>query len=117
MSNKYPPPSNYASYYPTTLRQTSRWCTPASLYFAISMVSLIVIAAQNITGPNTVMRIGSIQTNVPNVLFIILLKFLYILFWTWILNLICKDGYTAVSWIIVLVPLIMSAMIMIFAVS
>lgn len=104
---KYPPPIN----------QSTKWCTPASLYFAISMVSLIIIAAQNITGPNTVMRIGSIQTNVPNVLFLILLKFLFILFWTWILNLICKDGYSTISWIIVLVPLLMSVMIMLFAVS
>jgi hypothetical protein len=97
--------------------RTTRWCTPASLYFAISMVSLIIVAAQNITGPNTVMRIGSVQTNVPNVLFIILFKFGFILFWTWILNLICKDGYSTVSWIIVLVPLIMSVFIMLFAVS
>jgi hypothetical protein len=109
--------SKYSYQMVSPIDRTTRWCTPASLYFAISMISLIIVAAQNLTGSNTVMRIGSVQTNVPNVLFIMVLKFLFIIFWTWVLNLICKDGYSTVSWIIVLVPLLMSVAIMIFAVS
>ena len=33
-------------------------------------------------------------------------KLLYILFWTWILNLMCKAGATEIAWFLVLLPLI-----------
>jgi hypothetical protein len=31
-------------------------------------------------------------------------KLIYVLFWTYILNLICKDGHVGVSWLLVLLP-------------
>jgi hypothetical protein len=34
-------------------------------------------------------------------------KALYILFWTFILNSLCKAGYKEVSWFLVLLPLIL----------
>lgn len=39
-------------------------------------------------------------------LFIQLIHFIYIIFWTWILNLICKAGYKIISWLLILVPFI-----------
>jgi hypothetical protein len=34
-------------------------------------------------------------------------ELLYIFFWTWVLNLICKDGHTTISWLLVLFPFIL----------
>ena len=36
-----------------------------------------------------------------------LFKALYILFWTFVLNAICKAGYKEVSWFMVLLPIIL----------
>ena len=80
-------------------------CAPAYIYFVISAVFLIlaVIFVSN----------GSLDTNVfcldenctkPGVAFIIVLKFVFILFWTWILNFICKSGYPAAAWFLLLLP-------------
>jgi hypothetical protein len=33
-------------------------------------------------------------------------KLTFILLWTWILNLICRDGYPVISWILVFLPFI-----------
>jgi hypothetical protein len=37
---------------------------------------------------------------------IFIIKVVYILFWTWILNLICSAGAPGVAWFLVLLPLI-----------
>jgi hypothetical protein len=33
---------------------------------------------------------------------IFIIKIVYVIFWTWVLNLICQQGYTPVSWLLVL---------------
>jgi len=38
---------------------------------------------------------------------IFIIKVVYILFWTWILNLMCKDGYTNIAWFLVLLPFVL----------
>jgi hypothetical protein len=43
---------------------------------------------------------------------VFLVKIVYILFWTWILNLICKDGHTGIAWFLVLIPFILLFVIM-----
>jgi hypothetical protein len=40
-------------------------------------------------------------------LLLFVVKLIYILFWTWILNLICKDGHSGISWLLVLVPFVL----------
>jgi len=35
------------------------------------------------------------------------MKVLYILFWTWVLNLMCKGGYKNVAWFLVLLPFVL----------
>jgi hypothetical protein len=80
-------------------------CTPALVYFILSMISTILIIIQNLGNSNT-FCMGSFSCDVPNTSVIIILKILYILFWTWILNIICKNGYSEISWFIVLFPFI-----------
>jgi len=81
-------------------------CTPARVYFIISMVFIILSVFQNI-GNNKIYKLGSFSSDVPNTFLIFLVKLIYILFWTWILNLICKDGHSEISWFLVMVPFIL----------
>ena len=39
-------------------------------------------------------------------IFFHLVHLIYIVFWTWVLNLICKAGYKLISWLLILVPFI-----------
>lgn len=78
-------------------------CSPAFVYFSISMLSLIVMIIQNRNNTNTYC-VGPYECNVENTYMVFAMKFVYILFFTWILDVICKRGHTSVSWFIVLFP-------------
>jgi hypothetical protein len=81
-------------------------CTPAYVYFAISVIFLIVVYTQNYYNQN-VYCLGSYSCDVTNVWLIFAMKIIYILFWTWILNLICLAGIPALSWFFVLFPFVL----------
>ena len=81
-------------------------CNPALFYFVISIVGLLMVAFQNM-GNNHELMIGSTMLNLENSPVIFIVKLLYILFWTWILNLICKDGHSGISWLLVFLPFIL----------
>jgi hypothetical protein len=81
-------------------------CTPAMLYFLISMIAYVAALLQNL-GNYESYNLGNFSCKVPNTILIFIVKLMYILFWTWILNLICKDGYTIISWLLVLFPFIL----------
>jgi H+/Cl- antiporter ClcA len=51
--------------------------------------------------------VGMYSCNVPSCIAVFIVKIIYILFWTWILNLICKDGHTGIAWFLVLLPFIL----------
>ncbi len=80
-------------------------CTPSMVYFIISMVALLAVILQNI-GNNDRFHLGNFNCRVPSTIALLIAKVIYILFWTWILNLICKDGYPMISWLLVLLPFI-----------
>jgi hypothetical protein len=81
-------------------------CTPAQLYLAISLFAIISMLIQN-CDDNTVYRVGDMAVKTPchNLAFFAV-KILYVFLWTWILNVLCKKGFTGVSWLLVLLPLI-----------
>jgi len=81
-------------------------CTPSQVYFVLSIISLVVILLQNLGNTNSY-HLGSFSCRVPNTALVFIIKLVYILFWTWILNLICKDGHTMISWVLVLFPLVL----------
>jgi hypothetical protein len=81
-------------------------CTPAMVYFLISMVSIILIGLQNL-GNNGQYCVGSFSCETTSVVSIFLVKIVYVVFWTWLLNIICKSGYETVSWVIVLLPFLL----------
>lgn len=89
--------------FPKTFKEL---CTPSAVYFIVSIVSLIMILLQNL-GNSSSYHIGNFSCRVPSTILVFIIKLIYILFWTWILNLICKDGHTGISWFLVLFPFIL----------
>jgi len=81
-------------------------CTPAYVYLVISSVALVVMFMQNI-GNTKIYCLGSYSCDVSNTPMIFVIKLIYILFWTWLLNIICRGGATAFAWALVLLPFIM----------
>jgi len=81
-------------------------CTPAYVYLVISTIALVIMAFQNLGNVN-MYCIGSYSCNVTSVFMIFVLKALYILFWTWVLNVICRGGAPGLAWFFVLLPYIL----------
>jgi predicted permease len=89
--------------FPTNLKQL---CTPSYVYFIISVLAIAIAVVQNI-GNSKTYTFGSFSCNVPSCMLIFVLKIVYIVFWTWILNLMCKDGHTGIAWFLVLFPFVL----------
>ena len=84
----------------------SQLCTPSVVYFVISIIGVVVSIFQNM-GNSQKYCLGSFACNVPSTIAVFIVKFVYIFFWTWVLNLMCKDGYTNIAWFLVLIPFIL----------
>ena len=80
-------------------------CTPAYVYLVISLIVLVVMGFQNL-GNSTEYCAGSYSCAVSSTVLVFMMKLVYVAFWTWVLNLICKAGAPIVSWILVLLPLL-----------
>ena len=81
-------------------------CTPAYVYLVISVITILVIALQNL-GNNNVYCLGSMYCEVNNKWTIFILEFIYILLWTWFLNFLCSQGLEIASWVLVLIPYVL----------
>lgn len=92
-------------------KKLSDLCTPALVYFVLSFIGILISVIQNIGNSNKY-SLGMFSCKVPNTTVVFIVKILYILFWTWILNLICKDGHSGISWLFVLLPFILLFVIM-----
>lgn len=84
----------------------TKLCPPAEFYLVISMIALVMMSFQNI-GNKDMYCLGEYSCVVPNTISIFFIKLVYILFWTWLLNIICKGGASWLSWVIALFPLIL----------
>ena len=87
-------------------KKLNQLCNPAKFYFIISMIALVIMLLQNL-GYNNSYHVGSFSCRVPSTILVFIVKLIYILFWTWVLNLICKDGHTGISWLLVLLPFLL----------
>ena len=94
--------------FPTKLSQL---CSPSYVYFIISALAIVISAIQNM-GNNNKYTLGMFSCRVPSCIGVFLGKIIYILFWTWILNLMCKDGHSEIAWFLVLLPFVMLFVIM-----
>ena len=79
-------------------------CDPAKFYFVIATISYILILLQNLGGSR--FTLGSYSCRHSNPILLLVVQALYILFWTWLLNLICKLNKN-ISWVIVLFPFLL----------
>ena len=87
-------------------KKIGQLCSPALLYFSISIFVVVYTIFQNL-GNDRMYRVGGYSCMVPSTMLIFAVKIIYILFWTWILNLMCKDGYSNIAWFLVLLPFIL----------
>ena len=93
--------------FPNKLNQL---CTPSLVYFVISVIGLAMAVIQNL-GNNNRYNLGSFSCQVPSCMAIFIIKVVYVLFWTWILNLMCRDGHVEIAWFLVLLPFILLAIV------
>ena len=63
-------------------------CSPALLYFIMAILCIIVLMANQVS------------------LVVIMIKMVFVIAWTWVLNFFCNKGYSIVSWIFVITPFI-----------
>lgn len=63
-------------------------CTPAKIYFAIAVVASVIALFRGIS-------FGAV-----------FLKLIFAFMWTYILGWLCKKGFSAISWFLVLLPYI-----------
>jgi len=80
-------------------------CTPATIYFVISLIGLILVGVNNLDNNDRVC-VGDYNCYVGNNTTIFIINAIYILFWTFVLDLMCKAGYASLSWFILLLPFI-----------
>lgn len=80
-------------------------CTPATIYFVISLIGLILVGVNNLDN-NDKICVGDYNCYVGNNTTIFIINAIYILFWTFVLDLMCKAGYSSLSWFILLLPFI-----------
>jgi len=81
-------------------------CSPALLYFIVSAIFYGIIYMQN-AGNIDVYCVGNYFCQSNNLSALFLIKALYILIWTWILNILCSAGLGWLSWLLVIVPFVL----------
>jgi hypothetical protein len=87
------------------MKRVQALCNPAMFYLVISGISFLFILLQNLNNPNEYC-VGTMKCTTENKAIVFIGKVLYILFWTWIIDLMCKGGYTKVAWFILFLPFI-----------
>uniref|UniRef100_A0A6C0C4W0 Uncharacterized protein n=1 Tax=viral metagenome TaxID=1070528 RepID=A0A6C0C4W0_9ZZZZ len=82
-------------------------CTPAQIYFFLSMSSLLAIMSQNSMHSN-IYKVGSYSVPTPfNNMVTFLVKIASIVIWTYILKYLCDHGFLSMAWFLVLIPIIL----------
>ena len=101
-------------------KQIRSLCTPAQIYFFISMLSILAMLSQNAMQSHTY-RVGtySVQSPFTNIV-TFLFKIISVVIWTYILKYLCDHGFKGVAWFLVLLPLVfmfvmIGAVMLIFA--
>ena len=89
-----------------TMKLIKKLCTPAYVYLVISVIAIVSLMFQN-SGNVDVYCIGNYECPVPNTALIFFVEFLYVAFWTFVLDSICKAGHKQFSWFLVLFPFIL----------
>ena len=78
-------------------------CAPALTYLVISLIALAVSGLQNARNTNAY-AVGHLSYPVQSTAYVFILKIIWFLFWTWLLNVLCSKGYKTVAWVLVAIP-------------
>lgn len=89
-----------------TFNVIKKLCTPAYVYLVISVVAIVVMMFQN-GGNSDMYCVGSFECPVPSTTVVFIFEFLYVAFWTFVLDSICKAGHKKFSWFLVLLPFVL----------
>ena len=65
-------------------------CAPAKFYLVVSIFSFLFMFIQNL-GNDQIFCLGELGCYSENSIYILLFKSIYIVFWTWLLNIICRN--------------------------
>ena len=85
-------------------------CGPAHLYLVVSVVVIALLIAQNLLNGNlNELCVGTYKCDVPNVMLVLAMKALYVVFWTVVLDALCKYGLKNFAWVLVLFPFVLFA--------
>lgn len=83
-------------------------CEPAMLYLLVGVIGIVGILVQNLSnGDDRTFCVGNYECDMINKTTGLIMQLIYVLFWTWLLNTLCKRGYVKVSWVIVLFPFLL----------
>jgi hypothetical protein len=86
-------------------------CSPSRFYLGLSIFAMLLLLVQNfVNGDINELCVGSFKCNFPHVILLFVFQILYVSFWTWFLNYLCKKGLKTLSWFIVLIPFLLSAL-------
>ncbi len=86
----------------------SNLCTPAKLYFIISMILLAVSLYYDITrNDKDKICLGNLSCKIESKPVFYVLNILFILLWAFILNILCSFGWSKLSWFLFLFPYIL----------
>ncbi len=88
------------------MKRIESLCNPAMFYLVISGISYLLILLQNVNNPNE-LCVGDMKCTTENKTMVFIVKALYIMFWTFVLDFICKRGYTKIAWFILFFPFIL----------
>ena len=84
-------------------------CNPAHFYFVVSIISFLIVVGQNLMEKNNKkFCLGNFDCDTNHKWNVIFFQLLYLIFWTYILDKICKKGWTTISWLLVLMPYILT---------
>ena len=86
------------------IKDVKKMCTPAIVYLLISVFALFVLIFSNL-GNRRTLCVGEYDCPVDNVFVIFVIKALYIAFVTIVLDSLCKNGWGAISWFLVFLPI------------
>lgn len=86
-------------------------CSPSRFYLGLSVFVMVLLLAQNLFNGNlNELCVGSFKCNFPHIILLFISQVIYVGFWTWLLNFLCKKGLKTLSWFIVLIPFLFSAL-------
>ena len=89
-----------------TMKYIKKLCKPAYVYLVISAIAIVLMMVHN-NGNVDTYCLGNYECPVSSTALVFFMKFLYVAFWTFVLDSICKSGYKQFSWFLVIFPFIL----------